>query len=83
MNASVEGEKIFWWNLTQFMIENNAVNFILTGYGERSLLAERCHSVNDGDVQRLHGRDAALSALSDGQIRSRYSVLRQRRVKIV
>lgn len=65
------------------MIENSAVNFILMGYGKRSLLAERCHSVNDHDVQRLHGWDMSLSALSDGQIRSRYSVLRQRRMEIV
>lgn len=65
------------------MVENCVVNFILMGYGKRSLLAERCHSVNDHDVQRLHGRDMSLSALSDGQIRSRYSVLHQRRTKIV
>lgn len=65
------------------MIESSAAKFILMGYGKRSLLAERCHSVNDRDVQRLHGWDTSLSALSDGQIRSGYSVLRQRRMRIV
>lgn len=65
------------------MFEKSVVNFILMGCGKRSLLAERCHSVNDHNVQRLHGQDMALSALSDGQIRSRYSALHQRQMRIV